>query len=159
MAAHWLRMAEMWVRFTALGTIFHTFILPMTLVSMTQVSCRVGSIPKVWVLNLPSISVGCLYVSIKSIKRLTIPGGICVVGYTDLSGKGLHRQIGIVVTSESNGSILAQNGRDVGSIPTLGAIFPIFISPTTIIWGERIIIDFYWCLKKQLRQVTASADR
>ena len=30
-----------------------------------------------------------------------------------------------------NGSILAWNGRDVGLIPALGTIFPIFIAPTT----------------------------
>ena len=32
-----------------------------------------------------------------------------------------------------HGSTLAQNARDVGSISALGAIFPIFITPMTII--------------------------
>ena len=31
-----------------------------------------------------------------------------------------------------NGSTLAQNARDVGSIPAPGPIFPIFITPTTV---------------------------
>ena len=43
--------------------------------------------------------------------------------------------MGIVVTSGSlHGvmvSTLAQNARDVGSVPALGTIFPIFIKPMT----------------------------
>ena len=56
-----------------------------------------------------------------------------VVGCTDLSGKELHRQVGMgkMVTSVSLGGImvstLAWNARDVGSI--LGTVFPIFITP------------------------------
>ena len=41
-----------------------------------------------------------------------------------------------MVTSESLGGVrfrtLAWNARDVGSIPALGAIFPIFMTPTTV---------------------------
>ena len=43
----------------------------------------------------------------------------------------------IVVTSGSLGGVivstLAQNARDEGLIPILGAIFPIFITPTTLV--------------------------
>ena len=43
--------------------------------------------------------------------------------------------VGRVVTSESLGGVmvstLTRNARDVGSIPTLGTIFLIFITPTT----------------------------
>ena len=61
-----------------------------------------------------------------------------VVGCTDLSDKELHRQVAVgkVVTSGSlcgvMVSILAQNVRDMGSIPTLGTIFPISTTPATI---------------------------
>ena len=47
----------------------------------------------------------------------------------------LHRQVGVGTSGKPmwwNGSTLAQNTRDVGSIPTLGTIFPIFITTTTI---------------------------
>ena len=68
---------------------------------------------------------------------------IVIVG-TDLSasGKELHRQVGVgtVVTSGSLGGVMvnipAWNARDVGSIPSLGTIFPIFITPTTIYVSE-----------------------
>ena len=62
-----------------------------------------------------------------------------VVVCIDLWGKELHRQVGvgIVVTSGKptwcNGSTLARNGRDVGLSPTLGAVFPISITPTTLV--------------------------
>ena len=67
------------------------------------------------------------------------PAGQChTIGVevcTDLSSKEPHRQVGMdrMVTSGSLGgemvSILAQNARDVGSIPTLGAIFSHFRHP------------------------------
>ena len=59
--------------------------------------------------------------------------------YTDLLDKKQHRQVamGTLVTPWKHDcqmlSTLAQNTRDVGSIPTLGAIFPIFINTTTIL--------------------------
>ena len=65
--------------------------------------------------------------------------GTSVVVCTDLSGKEPYKQIGMgrVVTSGSlcgvMVSTLDQNDRDVGSIPTLGTIFPIFITPTTLL--------------------------
>ena len=58
---------------------------------------------------------------------------------TDLSGKEPHRQVGVgrVVTPGSLGSIivctLAKDAGNVGLIPALGAIFPIFITPTTLL--------------------------
>ena len=58
---------------------------------------------------------------------------------TDLSGIEPHRKgsMGRVVTSGSLGglmvSTLALNARDVGSIPARGALFLIFITPTTIL--------------------------
>ena len=65
-----------------------------------------------------------------------------VVYCTDLSGRKPHRQVGVgtVVTSGSRDgimvSILAWNARDVGSIPALSKIFPIFITPTTPVMGD-----------------------
>ena len=62
-----------------------------------------------------------------------------VVVCTDLSGFELHRQVGvgIMLTSGmprwSNASTLARNARFVGSIPILGIIFPIFITPMTLV--------------------------
>ena len=51
--------------------------------------------------------------------------------------------MGTVVTSGSLGGVmvrmLAQNARDVGSIPTLGAIFPIFITDTTVLKEVTIL--------------------
>ena len=45
--------------------------------------------------------------------------------------------VGIVVKSGSLGGImdstLSRNARDVGIIPTLGTIFPIFITPMTLV--------------------------
>ena len=61
-----------------------------------------------------------------------------VVVYTYLSSKEPHRQAGVssMVTSGSLGGVmvntLAHNVRDVGTIPALGIIFPIFITPNTI---------------------------
>ena len=57
-----------------------------------------------------------------------------VVLCTNLPGKEPHKQVvvGRVVTSGSlDGVTLVWNARDVGSIPTLGAIFPPFSSPPT----------------------------
>ena len=58
----------------------------------------------------------------------------------DLSGKKLHRQVGVgrMVTSGSLGCIMVSTlpqecRRDVGSIPALGTVFPIFITPTILI--------------------------
>ena len=64
---------------------------------------------------------------------------IFVVVCNDLSGKQPHRQVGVdrVVTLGSLSgemvSTLARLARDVGSIPTLGILFPIFIKPTTLV--------------------------
>ena len=66
--------------------------------------------------------------------------GMSLVGCTDLSlvsGKKLHGEVGVdvVVTSRKpmrcKVSTLVRTARDVGLIPTLGTIFPIFITPTT----------------------------
>ena len=72
---------------------------------------------------------------------------ICI----DLSGKELHTQVGTgrMVTSGTLGGVLVstmtQNARDVGSIPALGTMLPIFITPTTIM---IIMIQYRWVLKK-----------
>ena len=64
-------------------------------------------------------------------------GGASVAVCSDLPGKEPHRQVGVgsMVTSGSLGSLmvstLAQNARGVGSIPTLGPIFHIFITATS----------------------------
>ena len=56
-----------------------------------------------------------------------------VVVCTDLSDKAPHTQVGVgrMVLSGSLGgemvNTLSRNARDVGSIPALGATFPIFI--------------------------------
>ena len=72
---------------------------------------------------------------------------------TDFSGKDPHRKVcvGRVVISGTIGgvmiSILAQNARDVGSIPLLDAIFPNFITPTTPTQlGSHTLCD-NWTLK------------
>ena len=66
-----------------------------------------------------------------------------VVGCTDLSDSK-DRQVGVgtVVTSDQSlhgptVSILARNARDVGLIPILSTIFPIFITPTTVLHDYR----------------------
>ena len=47
----------------------------------------------------------------------------------------MHRQVGVGIGGDlrehmwCNGSTLVQNTRDVSSIPILGTIFPIFITP------------------------------
>ena len=61
-----------------------------------------------------------------------------VVVCTDLSGNEVHSNVimGMVVISGCLGdplvSTLAWNVRDVGLIPALGTIFPIFVTPTTL---------------------------
>ena len=73
------------------------------------------------------------YVKLKLIYRQDT-----VVVNTDLQGKELHRQVGVGIVMISgkpklcNGSTPAWNARDAGSVPTLGTIFPIFITPTTV---------------------------
>ena len=54
---------------------------------------------------------------------------------SDLSSKEPQREVGVdrVMTSGSLGGVMVWNTRDVGSIPALGAIFPIFITPTTLV--------------------------
>ena len=58
---------------------------------------------------------------------------------TDLAGKEPHREEGISMMEISGSlcgvmvSILAWNARDMGAIPSLGTIFTIFITPTTIL--------------------------
>ena len=47
--------------------------------------------------------------------------------------------VGVVVTSGSIHGVMAQNARDVGSIPTLGIIFPIFITPTILVAATMIM--------------------
>ena len=39
-----------------------------------------------------------------------------------------------------NPSTLAQNARDVGSIPALGTIFPIFVTPTTYVQRGQLSV-------------------
>ena len=70
---------------------------------------------------------------------------------TDLSSKEPHRQVGVgrMVTSGSLGGImvstLARNARDVRSIPTVGAIFPIFLGGVMVsgvgglIWNAKCV--------------------
>ena len=64
---------------------------------------------------------------------------------TDLSGKELHRQVGmssIVTTGSLVGvmvSTLAQNARGVGLIPALGTIVPIFITPVMLVAMAMIL--------------------
>ena len=75
-----------------------------------------------------------------------------VVVCTDLSGKKLHIQVGAgtVVTSGSLCSVmvstLARNSRGVDSIPAVGAILPIFITPTTML----LILVALTCLTHSL---------
>ena len=64
---------------------------------------------------------------------------------TDLSDKEAHIQVGMgrIVTSGNLGgqidSTLVWNARDVGPIHALGAIFPIFITPVTLVDMTKIL--------------------
>ena len=77
--------------------------------------------------------------------RLSFACYATAVVCTDLGGKDLHRQlgVGIVVMAASlggvNGSTLARNARDVGFSPTLGKVFPILITPTTLVAMTMIL--------------------
>ena len=70
--------------------------------------------------------------------QLQIINSIVVV-CTVLSGKELHRQVGVgkVMSSGSLGgemvSTLERSARDVGSTPALSTIVPIFIIPTKLV--------------------------
>ena len=70
-----------------------------------------------------------------------------VVVYTDLAGC-----MRIAATSGSLTGVIistqAQNTRDVGSTPAVGAIFPIFITPTTL----AIRTLFVYTLKNKTHQ-------
>ena len=58
---------------------------------------------------------------------------------TDRSGKEQHRQVGVgsvLISGSLDGVMVAHwpgMQRDVGSSPALGAIFPIFITPMTLV--------------------------
>ena len=43
-----------------------------------------------------------------------------------------------------NGSTLAWNARDVGSVPALGTIFPIFITPAAELWISMTAVSFFY---------------
>ena len=59
-----------------------------------------------------------------------------------------------MVTSGSLGDVmvstLALNARDVCSIPTLGTIFPIFVTPTTLVAVTRVLYKLcaVWLLNR-----------
>ena len=92
-------------------------------------------------------TIAYMYV-IVTIKKTYNSRGMSVVACTDLWGKELHRQVGMGIGGDirepmwCNGSTLARNARDVGLIPVLSTIFPIFITPTTV--------SFMHTLKKDL---------
>ena len=81
--------------------------------------------PLTAVLHSPTLTTGLIYAGHNE----------CVVVCTDLSGKEPHRQVGVgrLVTSCNLGGVMAQilawYARDMDLIPTLVAIFPIFITP------------------------------
>ena len=64
--------------------------------------------------------------------------GTRAVVCTDISGKELLRQVGVGTVGTSGNlwgvmvSTLAQNARDVGSIPVRGTIFQIFLTLTLV---------------------------
>ena len=104
--------------------------------------CRVISLSlSFWLLDCSSLSLSPLvYQSLTAPELLmrlhaALPPKCSVVICTHLSGKELEtgRRVSSVVTSGRLGCVmvitLAWNTRDVGSIPTLGAIFLIFITP------------------------------
>ena len=119
-----------------LGTIFPIFITHNTR------SRGHSHVQATWCMVVePTLCNGYVIVSIKlyiivSIKRLRIlvqmVGGTSVVDFTNVSGKKPHRQVGvgILVISRSLGGemVITLHARDVGSIPILGTIFPIFIT-------------------------------
>ena len=59
-------------------------------------------------------------------------------------GKELHIHVGMGINGDirepmwCNGSTLAQNARDMGSILALCTIFPIYITPMTIVIGQSV---------------------
>ena len=61
-----------------------------------------------------------------------------IIACTEHSGKEPHRQVAVgrVVTLGSVGGVMistmALNARDLGSIPSLGEIFPFFVTSMTI---------------------------
>ena len=79
---------------------------------------------------------------------------VLVIVCTDLSSKEPHRQVsmGRVITSGSPGGImvstLAWYASDVGLIPALGAIFPIFIIHTILVAMATILYKphYVWLL-------------
>ena len=119
-----------------LSTIFPIVISRMTLVAITMI------LPvQAWLLKLP-----CAYNICKAIAcmcnrkqvKTYFSRGMSIVVCSDLWGKELPAYTsGCEYTGEvrepmwCNGSTLAQNARDMGSIPALGKVFPICITPTT----------------------------
>ena len=77
-----------------------------------------------------------------------------VVLCTYLSEKEPHRQVGISMVQSSGTlygvivNILSWNARNVGSIPALGTIFPISMTPTTLVAAIMILYKLYaaWLL-------------
>ena len=72
---------------------------------------------------------------------------MCVIVCTDLSGKDQHRQVGVdIVVISGNLDCLMVNtvtmhAINVGSIPTLGAIFLIFITSIILVAMMRIMYN------------------
>ena len=67
-----------------------------------------------------------------------------VVGCSELSDKELHRY-----TGRCGYGTLVRNVRDVDLIPTLGTIFPIFVTPMTLVAMTLILYMLHaaWLLK------------
>ena len=116
-----------------LCTIFPIFITPETAVVITKILYKLSA---VWLLRLPCICV-CMYGHCLNVCNFKANNAkvMSVVVCTNLSGKKPHRQVDMdkVVASRSLGGVmvstLAWDARDLGSIPALGAMLPIFITP------------------------------
>ena len=84
-----------------------------------------------------------IYVFVSS-KKTCNSKGTSVVVWMDHSGKEPHKQVGVdsIVTSGNLGGVMvskgAWNARDVVSIPVLGIIFAMFITPTACMCVYKI---------------------
>ena len=83
----------------ALGTIFLIFITHMTLVVVTMILYKLCTLS---LLNLPYACI-CKCKAISCMSR-----GTRVVVYTDLLGKGPHRQVGMGIVMTSRGAYVVE---------------------------------------------------
>ena len=99
-----------------------------------------------WTIRPPALRPNILFshiIPILALKYLQFQGDECT-GLGSPPGQGGAQTGGyngdIREPTWCNGSTLARNARAVASVPTLGTIFPIFVTPMTLLYSKPPLI-------------------